>query len=262
MGVKPSVADPEINLVYMGEKIESLRSLVQRYSRYMYISATGTISSASNIVCVQTQIPRIPVAPGYSITGMHQATGIVSGTTKRYNFVGWTYYTFFSSAFLGLRGGVTHCIRPLENGNNTPISISRLNAGESDRTLRLGVRTELSGASAAALNYRTAFVISNNGASVSGSAISHPSVNAGVVADCPMYSRYKFVEADASNRLAPITYNIVNGDAIMITQLSEGQNNTRYSDFEIYTKGSVDFQFVFYYCAPTLVYYNTTPVAA
>lgn len=99
-----SSVDPHINLIYMGEKIESFRSLFMRcnHSRTDYVSEAD--ANFYDHVTIQN---RRPLFSGFDPNGIHSATGPNSGVEEPYNFVSTTPYHLVSQCFLGERGSFT-----------------------------------------------------------------------------------------------------------------------------------------------------------
>lgn len=86
------------NLIYFGEKVVSLRSLIKRYV-HLTSEAINVANGTSPVNFIMTRW-RMFGCPGYDDQGMHLRL------TGRYNYCNWSYVTFFKLCYAGWRGSV------------------------------------------------------------------------------------------------------------------------------------------------------------
>jgi len=253
IGVKPSTPDPNLNLIYQGEKIVSLRTLLNR-SSYLF-SLTYRSVSAANTYITKSVIPRFPYIPGFDLNGIHSATGPVSGVTENYNFVNWHPATWFGSCFIGHRGSMNFHVNASEDVKRLTISRERetLAAGLEDQFLTVtNVNTK---------SVRTAFLLENNPTGHSGLTFTNPETQNCASANVPLYSRFKFLSNNSITRTLGSSIDESNRDNVTITA-NGNTASTVYAGYrDIYVSGGPDLSFVFFLNAPTIWRLTTLPPA-
>lgn len=257
MGVKPSTADPYINLVYNGECVKSVRAIAQRFTPYKYTAydlQAGGAPTASTFATFKSRFSRLPMYPGYDPNGLDAALGINSGVSQSYNWVNWSPYTFLSLMYIGNRGSIDYSLSPLKtNGADMITYISRFNRDDTV-TRNVNFVGKSNGASTRAMVISTDFT--------QGMSLGHSSVNSVVTASAPMYSRYKFMINDPLRRTLGIAIDDSDHDMVVSGGMILPTGTTDTCGVLLSVKPGVDFSLVFFLCAPILVLYDSVPGAA
>lgn len=188
-----STVDENINLVYMGEKIESLRSLLMRstMSRVVPIPLNAT-TEGSRVTFLQN---RRPLFKGYDTSGVDSALGHASGVSHSYNWVTNSPYCMLSACFLGERGSITWKV---DYDGTSPVSFKvdriRYPLFSADYA---PVVTQFSTAN----EYGTMKDYTTRQAdSAAGSALINQRTNAGLSANLPMYAQIAYLDTSPNTR--------------------------------------------------------------
>jgi hypothetical protein len=255
IGLKPSMADPNINLVYMGEKCVSLRQLMRRMSRYKrYI--TDENSTARLYLSQRIAIGREPEYPGYDLLGNEAMKGIISAVSEPYNLVSWNYTTWFSLCFIGSRGSYNYLFQPLSAEPVGSLTVTR----------RYAARTTPFYEALAAPNSRDiqrAFIDTDNTAmGMAGSSLISQRTLAGTVVSAPMYSKFKFLMNDPLYRTDGSADDFSNRDTLFVETVTLGSttNNQYELLIDTFVSAGTDFSLVFFLNAPCLYYYSSLPL--
>lgn len=106
LGIKPSTANDNINLIHMGETIKSLRQIMRRtsLSRRLQFNFAGSAGSAH--YSFSTLFPRMPSIPGWDSNGIDLANKALTVGTGRYNFCYMTTLDWINSCFVAHKGSV------------------------------------------------------------------------------------------------------------------------------------------------------------
>lgn len=267
IAMKPSSASPNINLIYHGETVKSLRTLLRRsqYLRTQHIS--NGVNVAFNVLARETQFNRFPMSPGFDPNGIHTANRQTAAGTAPYNWTQYTLISFLGSCFLGFRGSIIWYIEGQRGDTNTEIRV-----GRPGNTLGLTLA-----------NYNTP----SNAGAIPGSANSIPRVDAlsgsatagGVdilkldrlptASVCaPFYSPYRFRNCSHIDAVLGSSVEFTTVDKLSlrertmprvnIAQNAEWANSTQYS---YYCSAGPDFSYIFFLAVPTLYLYTTVPTA-
>lgn len=102
----PAVTDENIMLVYGGESINSVRTLIRRFTNYFTNSQNTAVAANKGWISNTALHSRKPLYPGYDPDGIMLAVGITNPIEKPYNFVNWTYMNWFEQCFVGQRGSI------------------------------------------------------------------------------------------------------------------------------------------------------------
>jgi hypothetical protein len=267
IAMKPSQVQPEINLIYQGETIKSLRTFLRRsqYLRTMHIS--NGVNTAFNVLARETQFNRYPMSPGFDPNGINTANRLTAAGTAPYNWVQYTLLSLLGSCFLACRGSIVWYIEALRGDPNTEIR-----AGRPGDTIPLAL---------------TDYTTPANTGAIPGSANSIPRLDAisgssthggkditktdrlpMVSISAPFYSPYKFRNSSHVNAVlgSAVDFSTVDKLSIRertmprvnIAQNSEWANSTQYS---YYCAAGADFSYIFFLCVPTLYKYTSVPTA-
>lgn len=89
------------SLVYFGERIQSFRQLLRRYTYHStYLCGTTTAPTTGDVLWICTN-PDFPQYRGYTANPMHRTS-----TSAPYNYVLPTLLSYLTPAFLGVRGSI------------------------------------------------------------------------------------------------------------------------------------------------------------
>lgn len=190
MGGKSSV-DPHINLIYMGEKIESFRSLFMRcnHHRTDYVFA-----SEANIKDHATIQNRRPLFSGFDPDGIHRATGASSGVAEPYNFVANTPYHLISACFLGERGSFTWKFDVVNNNIQT-MNINRMQQSLNSANYPwTSANVSVSGSDGYAAHYSRRYK------TPTGAMMQNSRTNTGFSVNVPMYSNLMMLDTAPATR--------------------------------------------------------------
>lgn len=259
LGVKPSEADPNINLIHMGEHCVSLRQLMRRSAQYLRLDRTGT-SGADSLYAMLRNMSRSPMYPGFDPEGLHGATGLTSALPENYNWVNWNPATYFSTCFVASRGSY---IYNLNVSGRDPSSSARIVRTEFPHTKSNYVMNTAWGA--AGLDSTANFAKSDNATSgVSGQSLTNQFTQAGVSALVPMYSRYKFLSNNVLTRTAGTSADDSVSDTVtfgvMVSTEAVKDLDVWYAD--TYVGIGTDFNLVFFLNVPAMFKYDSFPAAA
>lgn len=112
-------------LTYFGERIESIRSLIKRYSFYRRLS----ITELANIETA-AYFTQFPIFRGDSTDGVD--TGVVTGLPT--NYFGQSFLTYFARGYGAWRGGIRYKVVD-QYGNFRVLNAMRLPFGDSSNTV-------------------------------------------------------------------------------------------------------------------------------
>jgi len=260
MGETPSTVDDNVNLIYMGETIPTLRQLMRRTSAYMRIVNQQDWTNASQMTH-KNVIGRSPIYPGYDPAGVHVAVGLTSLVNESYNWVNWSYTTWFSPCFVGARGAYHYTINPSFSRDLDTVRVTRTSKTHNAATYSsFQTRTLDSDLWRFTQDFgSTAF--QPNG--LEGMSITNQISQAGLMVSVPMYSIYKFLATSIGfrtegNNLDNTDLDSITIDTVMQVDIDNGSKN-QYND--LYMSVGTDFSLVFFLNVPTRYEYNSTPVA-
>lgn len=254
---EPSTLDPNVNLVYMGEKVSSVRELLQR-ANYNQIITTST--NIANAEFKGVNINRRPLYRGFDPNGIHVATGPVSAGSEPFNFVPNTPYQMITSCFLGERGSITWKVDAniitksslSVTRSQDLLTVARYNSGNAANVI-----SAASGAST--FNADT----SEDYATCAGMALINLETNTGMSANAPMYSIYTMLDTDPDTRTLGNTVVATTTDTLQLrwSQLEDNSVGTRNQIIKCLFQTGPDHSLVQFLCVPTIYLYSSpTPV--
>lgn len=261
----PSVSPPENNLIYLGETIKSIRTLLRRtvFSRTAsYIRSTA----ANQLVIMQSYFSRFPLYPGFDPNGINNANAPISLTVKPYNYVSYTYLNWFGQCFLGHRGAINWKVNHLN-----PFAITETRLGRPP--IALQVLTKL-GYNAIAASDNSTITVQRSGplnctSSFGGVNVTNQRTLSSNAASFPLYSNYKFLSPSPETMTLGDSVDASEYDGVIYSMsLAAATLNTSNSQFfsgnyvNYYVAAGTDFDFVFFMAVPTLYYYDAYPTAA
>jgi len=250
-GEKSSL-DENLNLVYMGEKVTSLRELLMRCNLHKALSLIEEITLTRVMRVIQA---RRPIFPGFDPNGIHNALGLISGVSEPYNFVAITPYHLISQCFLGERGSFTwkvnidgfhpHTIvasrskTPLvaANYNPQPQVLSTSNSGAS-KDMILAIKT------------------------MQGSMMLNTRTNEGVSFNAPMYANTTILDTSPESRVLGLS-NVSGSDAVIMSIVNKEEKNGGHDQYfpTVWFNVGPDYSPFFFMNVPTMYLYASYPTS-
>jgi hypothetical protein len=255
----PPVDDSNLNKVFFGESVVSLRPLLKRFALWNRIPKTGT---AARIV--SARFPMFPYFRG-------NVTGAVDGTlaATSYNYCNTLLLHWVRSAYQGWRGTIRYKLVPTGYGfsENDYVSVQRapLVAGDPSYAFNVTnypVYTSTSSARADVVQQYEALTVSLPKYSTPlpgslGMAIANMNVNSCLEFELPYYSVNRFTPGKTVYLTGPQTFEAP-WDFRSTYTFSNGQ--TDLMNIDMYTAGGEDLQFYFFTGLPRMYYESTIPV--
>jgi hypothetical protein len=257
LGNHRSIADDNINLVYMGETVTSLRQLFRRSAIHAYMPNTHSYVASETSAILQHRIARRPRYPGYDTNGPDDATGLTSALSEPYNWVNWHFMSFFELCFVGVRGSVNWIANYHGNVPCNNVFLSR----ELDLPLITGAYTYSSSATSRNEQRRMLTTYGRN-SGLPGVTATNQRTQTVVHASTPMYSNYKFQNTGYLYRTLGKADDATDYDAITIGAVIHPENDGDIGDtgFDLYVSAGTDYNLIFFLNVPALYYYASIPV--
>ena len=253
MGVKSSMADPNINLIYFGESIVSLRQLMRRQSLYKRLVAAAG-SSINTIYLSTFKLARLPLYPGFDVNGVDLATGVISGTPERYNYTNWLPSTWIGQCFVGVRGSVLYSVNANGQQDCKTVVCAREYGPHSNSN---AVLSESFGGNGALKQSITTSHLAGN----SGMTMTNQVTQAGITTMLPMYTNVKFIMNSPNTRTVGDADDDSLNDAMRVQTLYQTETNSFNDSFvDLYCAAGTDMSFVFFINVPAVYIYSTVPV--
>jgi hypothetical protein len=118
-----TTVSPNLNQIYTGERVVSLRSLLKRYTRYVVFPLVETVTI--NNIFTKTNM-RLPAFPPYRGANGAALANLPTTATTTDNIVNMTWLHWVTLAFQGHRGSVRWKLVPLgQNGDTVRINVER-----------------------------------------------------------------------------------------------------------------------------------------
>lgn len=245
-----SEVDDHINLIYMGEKISNLRSLLMRcnFSRIVH-EQTNTSHTEHNVMTMN----RRPLYKGFDPNGIDLANEIVAAGIAKYNFVTTTPYHLISQCFLGERGSFTWKM-DFDGFDPASILITR------PKALLIGPNYDFTSTQIDLLSSdkKLAFFMSNY-ATTSGSLLINQRTQTGISVNVPQYSQRTFLGTAPSRRVAGVSNPF---DAVRVQYLTNTSSTIHYDYWKLFFQVGPDYSPVFFMNVPTMYIYSSLPTGA
>jgi len=264
IAMEPSKVNNEVNLIYFGESIKSLRTLIRRTCFLRNTFITGGTGSTLVLQLRGSEFNRYPMYPGYDPNGINNATGLISGTTKSYNWCNYTPITWLGQCFLANRGSLHWRVNPLNPQVNCELRLQR--PGNTVALSSAGYNSNYGGATSNNLASRlmTAASIGGN----AGMYITNNRTLSGVSASIPFYSPYKFRTSAPTDAILGNAFDYSNVDKVDMLEIQTPKTsiaaNAEWNSanaYNFYVGAGTDFTFVFFLAVPTLYAYSAVPAA-
>lgn len=264
IALKPSITNPEVNLVYHGETVHSLRTLLRRTNFLRSYINTGGTGTTLLMQVRGSEFNRYPMYPGYDPNGINSATGLVSGTSKPYNWCNYVPITWLGQCFLANRGSIHWSVNPLNPLLNCESRLTR--AGNTEPLTVAGYVANYGGATTNNLVARLATGISSPMAG--GGYITNNRTLSGVRAAFPFYSPYKFRTSAPADAVLGNAFDFSNADKCdfieFLTPKTSIAENAEWNNgcvYNMFVGAGTDFTYVFFLAVPTLYAYSSIPAA-
>ncbi len=258
LGVKPSESKPEMNLLYMGEKIVSMRTLFQRYDLNLRIPITASAQTGANVQVVTYTIPRNVVLNGYDNNGLNTAVNQAGALSFGYNFAEQTPISWLQYSFLGRRGSLIYNLVPVDMYGTTQVTnVDRALINPKGRTVNIVTLSVTNNVA------RSATLASSGN---TGRALTINKTQTGLTVLVPMYSRYKFqFNAPSANVAgAGVSVDNTSDDTVTITTSTYYSTTTTANVaayIDVYVSAGTDFSLLFFIGVPRVYLYNNLPAA-
>lgn len=268
-------------LVFMGERIMSLRQLLHRTNFYTTMKLGSTLMPTTAGASFQfvTQVPRFPRSPGSVVTTFghagpqSRALHSAIGGPVRFNFLSFSPLSYLVPAFLGQRGSLVWKFHPLNYSDlqfNT-LNVIRTPVITNPSTSYLTDGNTASGASTIVTSSGGMVMRNLPQANMSGAAgmsVAPGKVVPSVEFASPMYSRFRFLPTKHNN-IGSTVYTPsfeVTDEAIRIvarvsTTGAAAASTAINPMIDAYYHGGADFTPVFFINVPLIYFTSTVPLA-
>lgn len=247
--------NPDLNLVYMGETILSLRQLLRRTTMVRAIAHNGTDNAFMTIF--NSLQGRYPYMYGYASNGFQQANTLNGGQIRPFNWNKVIPFTHVANMFVGMRGSMNwhfncdsddtartlSCVRHIEQ--RTAFADNYITTVGVDSTDRLNRNITLSMLDGA-----------------EGMSLLNQETQTGMSIQTPYYSRYRFTStspyfANTGNE------DVDDGEDSLFVQSTHHPKTGGVQDGILTSYASIgtDFNFLFFLGVPTFFLYENVPNA-
>jgi hypothetical protein len=257
-----SEESPNSALVYMGERIVSLRQILRRtcYSWTRHSLA----NSADLITIIRTPHAVFPLYPGYDGNGKDIAIAQGSTDEKSYNWVNTTPTNWFAPCFKAYRGSHVwhynvqsdcplHYVKAARSSSGIPQSNDLPQGRNYYSQNNISVSRSRYQAGSLSIAYMS------NG--FAGMSYTNPKTQAGISAHYPMYSSYRFRSVDPDAITLGTTVddtNLESGSIEFTLRPSSAPNNgVQGTTVDFFHAVGTDFTLLCFTNIPTLVLYST-----
>lgn len=262
---KQSTTDPNFNLVYNGESVSSIRQMIRRSNFYSFMPFSQDVEPDTQLILTEILLSRLPLYPGYDTAGIQLARNASGASNVNYNWVTWTYLSWFQMMYVGIRGSVNYMVNKDSSRDGDMVFIER--SVSPDRGSVPTFNTFTINSVGPVTDKMARLIAVSRQPGESGIAVTSQKTQASVTASVPFYSRYKFLYTNPVYRTDGLSNedsdrdNIVIGSTSFISEAQKG-TYTNYQAFDIYLSAGTDMTFVFFKNAPCMVRYGSVPDAA
>ncbi len=253
-----SKTDPNSHLVYMGEKIVSLRQILRRTS--LLWSRCLDADTTSSLYLARTAHTYFPMYKGFDSDGKDRVQSLDTGASTPYNLVFNHPITWIGSCFRAYKGSLIYHYNVNSQNPVGHIKGFRRSTGIANSNQYYGADNLSTGASN---NVRANWLLKLNNGNA-GMSVTNQSTQAGISVLYPMYSPFRMRTTDKNNITIGTSKDDTNLEAASIETLLHPasyttQNGSTVIDF--YPSIGTDFTLLFFLSVPT-VYINpgVTPI--
>ncbi len=261
MGDGPSDPPSHSYLIYHGEVVKSLRTLIRRTAFHTYIPYNSTaLASTADGAILHSKLSRYPYYPGFNNDGLIAANKLTSGTSY-FNYAKWHPITWISQCFLGCRGAINYRVNV-----NTTLNVTNLRANRSYlKSSGIITQAGVSAISSTSSTSNMSRALYNQSDDLSGTVVTNTRTNTGLNFSCPYYSKYKFRTTSAFYTTLGSSNDDSDRDWYRILATvnpkaeSNATNTYANAGFEIFVGAGTDYSPIFFVNVPTLYVYNSVP---
>lgn len=263
IGGSVSKTDTNLNLVYNGECVTSLRQIIRRTNFYNFVAFSEDIQLDTEMVLNEVLLPRLPLYPGYDTAGIQQARNNADSANVPYNWSNWSFLSFFQLMFIGVRGSVNYMVNKESSRRTDSVFIER--SVQPDRGSIPTFNTFVVPTSTVATDVMARTMAAFRQSGESGVAITNQQTQSSVLASVPFYSRYKFLQVNSVFRSDGQSIDDSDKDNIVIGTISHIARSDKlvaeplYQAYDLFISAGTDMSFIFFLSAPSLVRYNSIP---
>jgi len=238
----------KITTVTMGEAVHSLRPLMRRSTHLFRNILDGQSNASGAMYYLQYNLPRQPALPGFDTVGMWP----VSGT--RYNYVNWLPSSWMRICFLGERGSYRYKAN-ISNHAGPLYDMSFLRSRD-----QMNSGNIFFGYTGNNSLYNAALTLISNESSTGweGMALTNQSTQAGLAAEAPMYSKYRFINTFKGAQGSET--DDTRDDAIVLRAGIPTTSNTAATTYiDVYASVGTDYTPFFFINVPPLFFQTGLP---
>lgn len=248
--------DPNVDLVYMGETILSLRQLLRRTSFYRCVAFPSSAADAK-IATLSSLNGRIPYMYGYDPLGIQTALSIQGGNASRFNWCRLTPFTYVMGMYVGNRGSMNWHFNVDSNQSVKSLIAQRVNSQRNNANdAAVGVQENAFSQLEVARNM--SLVQQNNAAS--GISVLNQETQTGLSVQAPMYSRFRMLSNNPFG-LVEGSIDEAGTDSLFFQCSIHPKSESVVADtyVNMYSSIGTDFSFLYFLNVPTFFLYSTVP---
>lgn len=249
VGIMPSKASENLNLIHMGEKVVSLRTVMRRQNRIFTQSILPVSPNASNISSVN--LPRMPLLYGYDPNGIHFGTNTVAPGSSNFNYVNNCTLNWVNMCFIAHKGSVIWNVNVRDGreslANHVDITRNEILTNGNFSASFENVPTSN--------DNESYFYNLRVNAGQGGMALTNQNDMSSLNVSIPMYSKYKFLSNNVNTRTLGSVIDASNVDSFKVRCITTNPNSITVADridFDFYCGIGTDFSPVFFLNVPTL----------
>lgn len=243
--------DPKSNLVYFGEQIVSIRTLMKRYNFHRPLTNTGLNSDV--LYSLQYYIFNFPVGPGPTYGSSRASPTETINGLLGYNVVAMTHIRYFGQAYIAWRGSVRYKLAFIKGQGDSGLvkasrSAERIESEVPDLTI-------LKNTGISRLDTTRAYLVAegkSNSNGLQGYNFNSALVNPTLEYEVPMYHPYRYVEMNeppitpASQDPATKYQGNYEGGGHYVSMLSRNTDTKSFGTLESHVAIGEDFSFFFF----------------
>jgi hypothetical protein len=240
----------KLYLITMGEAVKSLRPLLRRYSYSRNVMLDS--DAASQFRQVKFRTGRFPLPNG------RDPVGVNSSTDGPYNYAITSAFDWISNCFIGMRGSMNWRINVQSKQYIDNLTMIRLNGetrNSANPAVNGGVRYQYVGVGVTPDISARDDVIEGLYPRQPGGVLINQKTQTGLEVQLPMYSRYRMVSTDPSNRTLGVAYDDTNIDSFELqfrVNPASSTQNTNEVVVNYYAAIGTDFTFFFFLNVPLI----------
>jgi hypothetical protein len=242
--------NPSRNLVYFGEQVVSVRSLLKRYCYHRTLTRIDLASGTTQLN--EYNMFSYPVGPG--VTYGSSVAGDLTGTLSiPFNVCAMTYIRYFGQAYIGWRGGIRYKAIVDTYYDHAILRVVRSSQPLGAETFYNPVLKDNPTVTPRLTNQR--ILGSGSSRAVAGTLVGHSSVNPSLEFELPFYSPFKYAETNMPN--ADISNQMREDGSYYLSVEHTPEDSQSNMMVHMYSSVGEDFTFFFFIGAPPLVFSTT-----